>query len=273
MDKTKDTLLIKYGVTNVSKLEEFVHISRPDKFSPIYHEFIELINFKVGQFAKILTDHNIKFSSNEFINSHLYRIYIIDKDVLLDFEFYPVPNFNYNYIRVRYDQDMKLLYKMLFPSVILEPETLEVWKLTQRADNKFLRDIGASPIYHKDVLRLGIVNKGCILQTMVIRYDKKDGYNKLISDVTTPGVRINLGTMWLLRYFKEMFDINDIRVVSDLDNSYKEITYHLMGMKLLSHDSKKKIWWSPNGCKWHIKKEHTEEYVPYYFTEKRVWVY
>lgn len=268
-----NTILIKYGVSNVSKLEEFVHISRPDKFSPVYQEYLEHINTKVGLLAKLLTDHNIKFSCNEFINGHLYRLYIIDKDILLDFELYPVPNHNYNYVRVNYDQDIDILYKSLFPSVILEPETLEVWELTQRIDNHFLRSIGRSPIYHKDVIRLGIVSGGCILQSMTIKTDSVSGHNKVIANAITPGARINLGTMWLLRYFKEVYGMQQIEITSNRDNSIQETMYQLMGMRLSDQQFKKKIWWAPDKTEWHIKKEHTEEYVPFYFTEKRIWLY
>lgn len=266
-------ILQKYGVSNVSRLEEYVHISRPDKFSLIYQEFLEHINTKVGQLAKLLTDHGIRFSSNEFINGHLYRLYIIDKDILLDFELYPVPNGNYNYIRVNYDQDIELLYKSIFPVVNLEPETLEVWDLTQRINNHFLRSVGQSPVYYKDAIRLGIVKDGCVLQTMTIRPRPGSEHHTVISNVVTPGVRINLGTMWLLRYFKEVYGIEHLEIKSNRDNSIQETLYQLMDMKLIDQQYKKKIWWSPTGPKWHVKKEHTDEYVPFYFTEKRVWLY
>ncbi len=269
----KQTIVARYGVSHVSKLEEFAHICRPDKYAPVYHEFIEHISFKVGQLAKLLTDNNIPFSSNEFINGHLYRIYIPCKDLLLDFEYYPVVNFNYNYIRINYNDDMSLLYKQLFPSVILETEDVEVWKLTQKADNHFLRENRYSPIYDKTALRLGLVWQDKIYQSATATYDKNSGYTNITVNASRVDSKVNFGTIILLRYFKEFYGIDNIRIKSNLDNSFRESTYQLMGMRLIDQQCKKKIWWSPIKCDWHIKKEHTDEYVPFYFTEKRVWVY
>jgi len=273
IDDAKRTIVSRYGVSNVSKLEEFAHICRPDKYSPVYHEFTEHISFKVGQFAKLLTDHNIQFSANEFIDGHLYRIYIPGKDLLFDFEYYPVVNFNYNYIRVNYNDDMELLYKKLFPEVILETDDVDVWKLNQRADNHFLRDNGYSPIYDKSALRLGLVWNNEIYQSMSAIYDIDNDCTNIVVNASKVNSQVNFGTIILLRYFKEFYDIDNIHIKSNLDNSFRETTYQLMDMKLVDQQCKKKIWWSPNKCYWHIKKEHTNEYVPFYFTERRMWVY
>lgn len=268
----EQTNLNKYGVSNVGKLEEFVHICRPDKYSPVYHEFTEHISFKVGQFAKLLTDNKIPFCSNEFIDGHLYRIWIPHKDLLFDFEYYPVPNFNYNYIRVNYNDDMELLYKKLFPSVILETEQVEVWKLTQRANNRFLKQNERAPVYG-NALRLGFVYNDEIYQSMTVVYDEKNDCNNVICNVSKIDYQVNFGTVLLLRYFKDAYSMDNIRIKSNLDNSFRETTYQLMGMKLVDQQCKKKIWWSPAKSEWHVKKEHTDEYVPFYFTEKRIWLY
>lgn len=273
MSKHKHTMQLRYGVNNVGQLEEYAHICRPDKYSPIYHEFTEHISFKVGQLAKLLTDHGIQFSSNEFINGHLYRIYIHDKDLLLDFEYYPVVNFSYNYIRVNYNDDMELLYKRLFPAIILETEDVDVWKLTQKADNHFLRENGYSPIYDKTALRLGLVWQDNIYQSATAAYDQHTGYTNIVVNANRIDSQVNFGTVILLSYFKNFYEMDNIAVKSNLDNSFRETTYQLMGMKLIDQQCKKKIWWSPAKSEWHVKKEHTDEYVPFYFTEKRIWIY
>lgn len=267
----KKTIKERYGVTNVSRLEEFANICRPDKFSPIYHEFTEMISYKVGQLAKLLTDHDIAFSSNEFINGHLYRIYIHNRDLLLDFEYYPVVNFSYNYIRVNYNDDMGILFKKIFPEISYETEEVEVWQIDQKDNNKFLREQGYSPIYDKSATIIALGKDQTIYQSAVVR--NINDKNKLVANVTRTNYQVNYGTIIILRYFKEVFGLTDIEIKSDLDNSFRETTYQLMNMKLVGQQYKKKIWWSPKECNWHIKKEHTDEYVPFYFTEKRTWIF
>lgn len=273
MNKREQTTVTKYGVTNVGKLEEYAHICRPDKYTPVYHEFIEMISFKVGQFSKLLSDSGIPFSSNEFINGHLYRIYIPSKDLLLDFEYYPVVNFSYNYIRINYNDDMDLVFKRLFPTVVLETEEVDVWKLTQRADNHFLRENGYSPIYDRTALRLGLVWQDKIYQSATAVYDGNSGCTNIIVNASKIDSQVNFGTVILMRYFKNFYEMNNISISSNLDNSFRETTYQLMGMKIVDRQCKKKIWWSPNKSKWHIDKSCIDEYVPFYFTEKRVWLY
>lgn len=272
MSNTKSTNLSRYGVSNVSKLEEFAHISRPDKYSPVYHEFIELISYKVGQLAKLLTEHNIQFSSNEFINGHLYRIYIPEKDLLFDFENYPVINYNYNYIRINYFDDISEIFNYLYPKNIIGIDDIEVWQLTQKANNRFLRANGYSSIYDKYALRLALVRDNEIYKSMSITYDEKSKHNKIISNATSKEHSVEYGTVILLNYFKNFYDITNIELKSNLDNSFRETAYQLMGMKVIDQQCKKKIWWSPIKPEWHIKKEHIDEYVPYYFTEKRIWL-
>lgn len=272
-DKAARTILSRYGVSNVSKSEEFVHISKPDKYSPIYHEFTEHISTKVGQLAKLLADHNIPFSANEFIDGHLYRLSIPNKDLLFDFEYYPVINYNYNYIRVNYNDDIEVLFKKLYPANILSYDNIEVWQIPQITSNRFLKETGVSPIYDKSAIRLAIMHNGEIYQSAVVKRDKECKEGKLVSNVTRLDYQVEYGTILLLRYFKERYDISSIEIHSNIDNSFQEITYQLLGMKILSEQHKKKIWWSPKGCEWHIKKEHINEYVPFYFTEKRVWIF
>lgn len=265
--KAVTTIQRKYGVSNVSKLEEFVNISRPDKYSPIYQEFIEFIGCKVGQLAKLLSDNDIAFSSNEFINGHLYRIYVPNRDLLFDFEYYPVVNFNYNYIRVNYNEDILLLFQKIFPEILFDTEDMTVCEIPQKDNNRFLKENNHSPIYDKSATILAFTKDDKIYQSMVVA----DG--KLLANVSKLNYQVSYGTIILLRYFKEVYNIPEIRIKSDLDNSFRETSYQLMNLKLIKQTSKKKIWWAPTGSYWHIKKEHTDEYVPFYFTEKRVWVY
>lgn len=266
-----NSIFRKYGVSNVSKLEEYAHICRPDKYSPVYHEFTEHVSFKVGQLAKILTDNNIQFSSNEFIDGHLYRIYIPEKDLLLDFEYYPVVNYNYNYVRINYNDDMLSVFNRLFPSHVYDTDDVDVWELTQKADNHFLRENGYSPIYDKSAIRLGLVLNDEIYQSMTVKCNGTAG--KVVTNAVRTNCQVNFGSIILLRYFKEVYSLDTIEVKSNLDNSFRETTYQLMGMKLIDQQCKKKIWWSPAKSEWHVKKEHTDEYVPFYFTEKRIWLY
>lgn len=273
MDKKKQTVYARYGVVNVSKSEEFAHICRPDKYSPVYHEFIEHINYTVGKLGKLLSDNNIAYSANEFIDGHLYRIYIPCKDLLIDFEYYPVVNFRYNYMRINYNDDIEIIFMQLFPKEIISTEDAEVWVLTQRANNRFLKENKSSPIYDKSVLRLALVKDREIYQSITLKYDEVKQYNKIISNVSKLNSQVDYGTVILLRYFKEIYDCEDIHINSSCDNSYRETTYQLMNMKLVDQQCKKKIWWSPKGCNWHVKKEHIDEYVPFYFTEKRTWIF
>lgn len=265
--KAITTIRQRYGVSNVSKLEEFVNISRPDKYSPIYQEFIEYICGRVGQLAKLLSDNNIAFSSNEFIDGHLYRIYVPSRDLLFDFEYYPVVNFSYNYIRVNYNEDISQLFQRLFPETLFDTEDMMVCEIPQKDNNRFLKENNHSPIYNKSAIILAFTKDDKIYQSMVV------ANGKLLANVSKLNYQVSYGTIILLRYFKEVYNIPEIRIKSDLDNSFRETSYQLMNLKLTNQTAKKKIWWSPTGSCWHIKKEHIDEYVPFYFTEKRIWVY
>lgn len=244
-----------------------MNISKPDINSDVYKQFIEMINHKVSAAVIWLTNHNIKYVWNNWINNHLYRLYIPEKDLLLDFEYYPLNNYGYNYIRINFDTDMIQLLERLFPEIILNTQDLEVWKLNQRVVNKFLRDNGASPVYDKNVLRLGWVKDQTIYQCIIVKN------NKIIANVTKRNCSVMYGTYMMLRYLTEAFGYPEIIIKDSTDNSFTNTMYQLIGTKKISQTNKKKIWWSPNSAKWHIKREDTDKYVPFYYCESCVYKY
>lgn len=244
-----------------------MNISKLDIHSETYKQFVGLLNQKVSQMVMWLNDHNIEYIWNYWIGNHLYRLYIPSKDLLLDFEYYPIYNIEYNYIRVNYDTDVILLLENLFPTNVLDTQELEVYKLHQRAANKFLRENGASPVYDKTVLRLGFVKNDVIYQCMIL----KD--NRIIRNVTKQRCTINWGTYILLRYLTELFGYSEITIKSNTENSYINNMLQLIGAKSIEHSNKKKIWWNSNGCKWKINKEQTNQFIPFYFCEDILYEY
>lgn len=226
-----------------------------------------MVRAKVSLAEIWLIEHNIDYIWNYWVGNHLYRIYIPTKDLLLDFEYYPVNNIEYNYIRVNYDTDIYDLLNKIFPQTIIDTSELSAWKLTQRAANRFFRENKASPIYDKQVLRIALVKDLTIYQCIVI----KD--NKVIANVARQGCAIPYGTYMLFRYLNEMFGIPEIRIRESTDNSYTNTMYQLLNLPIIQQTNKKKIWWNPDGAKWHIKKEQTEQFVPFYFCEHRVYKY
>jgi len=244
-----------------------MNIDYPNKNSDAYKQFLEMTTKKVSDIMSWLSDRHIDYVWNYWINNHLYRIYIPAKDLLLDFECYPVNNINYNYIRINYDTDVIDLMCQIFPETILDTDELEVWKLNQRIVNRFFRNNGSSPIYDKSVLRLALVKDTEIYQCIVI----KD--TKVIANVTKKNCSIPYGTYILYRYLNEVFGFSEITMKENLDNSYITMLYQLINAQRISKTAKRKIWWNPNGTKWRITKSEENQYVPFYLTEQVTYKY
>ena len=266
-DKAINTIYNKYNCYNIRQAEEYVNICRPDKQSEVYKQFNKLITEKVNAIMQWLNDKNIEYIWNNWIDGHLYRLYIPIKDLLLDFEFYPVINSNYNYIRVNYNTDPVELCQKIFPETILNTEDLSVWKLNQKTANRFLKDNGSSPIYDNTVLRLALAKNSEIYQCIIIKADT------IIRNVCKKNTTVKYGTFILLRQLTEVFEIPNIIIKETSDDSYTNMMYQLIGTSIAKKHNKKKIWWRPNDAKWHINMKDSDKYVPFYFTENIIYSY
>jgi len=244
-----------------------MNISQPNLTSEIYKQFTEMIKDKVSAAEMWLTSHDVEYTWNYWVGNHLYRIYIPSKDLLLDFEYYPVNNYEYNYIRINFDADMNRVLERIFPKTVLDTQDLSIWKLNRKSANRFLKDNGATPIYDKDVLRLAWIKDQTIYQCIII----KD--NKIIANVTKQDCSVAYGTYMMLRYLTEMFGFSEVLIRDTTENSYTNTIYQLIGATVISRTNKKKIWWNPNGAKWHIKTEDTDKYVPFYLCEYVTYKY
>ena len=244
-----------------------MNISKPDTTSKVYKQFIGLLNQKVSTAVVWLNCHHIEYSWNNWIGGHLYRLYIPCKDLLLDFEYYPVNNIEYNYIRINFDTDIEQLLGHVFPDRVYNTEDLKVWKLVRLGSNKFLRGNGASPVYDNKTLRLAWVDGTEILQCMILKG------NKIITNVTRNNCSVFWGTYMMLRYFNESFGVDEILIKECMDSSYTAAMYQLLHLPIVAQTKKKKIWWSPEGTKWHIKREDTDKYIPFYFCETVTYRY
>ena len=244
-----------------------MNISRPDTNSEVYRQFLGMINQKVSLAADWLSSRGIEYSWNYWIGDHLYRLYIPAKDLLLDFEWYPVNNYEYDYIRVDFGTDIIQLLEQLFPSIIWETQDLEVYKLNRRAANKFLKENQASPVYDKNVLRLGYVKDDTIYKCMILQD------NKIIRNVNKRGCAVPYGTFMLLRQFNEVFCVPEIIIKDSLSNSFTATMYRSIHAEVIFRTDKKKIWWSPAGAKWKIKKEQTSQFIPFYYCGDVVYRY
>lgn len=244
-----------------------MNICKPNTESAVYKQFISEITAKVSKAVNWLEAHSIKYVQNYTINNHLYRIYILDKDLLLDFENYPCIATEYNYIRINYDTDIISLLETIFPETILDTASLEVWKLNRRSCNRFLKENGISPIYDTNVLRIAFVRDATIYQCIVL----KD--NRIIANVTKHSCSIKLGTYMLLRYLTEVFGVDDLQIKVSSGNSYSNILYQCLGLPCIYASDKKKIWWSASETKWHIKREDTNKYIPFYYCGYHVYKY
>jgi hypothetical protein len=244
-----------------------MNINHPDTNSEAYRQFLGMTNQKVSLAANWLASRKIDYVWNYWIGNHLYRLYIPTKELLLDFEYYPVNNIEYNYIRINFDTDVIQVLEKLFPNIILDTEELDVWKLTQLATNKFLREQGVSPIYDKNVLRIALVQDKTIYQCIIIKS------NKIVANVTRRNCAVPYGTYILLRYLNEIFGISEILIKESCNNSYTNALYQILNLPIVSQTCKKKIWWSANGTQWKIKKEQTDQFIPFYYCEDRVYRY
>lgn len=241
-------------------------INTPDKYSEIYKQFLDHINNKVNEMIKWLSEKNIEYVWNNWINDHLYRLYVPEKDLLFDFEYYPVYNNEYNYIRVNFNTDVVALMEKLFPATVLDTKDLEVWILKQRASNHFLRENGASPVYDKNALRIAWVKDKQIYQCIVMQG------NWVSRNVTKRNCSVQYGTYMLLRYLNEKLGIPDIYFEESLSNSMPIVLYQIIGIPY-TQSHKKKIWWNPNCSKWKIKREQTNEFISLYYPETRIYKY
>ena len=244
-----------------------MNIQYPDKSSEIYKTFTEYVNVQVKIISDWLTEKNIEYVWNNQINNHLYRLYIPCKDILLDFEPYPVNNINYNYIRINFNTDVIRLCEKLFPETVIDTSELHIWKLTRKAANHFLRDMGVAPVYSENVLRLAFVKDNIIYQCIIL----KD--NKVITNVTRHNCSIPYGTYIMLRYLNESFGVSEIVIKENKDNSYVNTMYQLINTKIINVTCKKKIWWSPTKTNWHIDRNNINNYMPFYFTETITYLY
>lgn len=236
-----------------------MNIDLPDKNSTQYKHFIEMVNNKVSSAMTWLENHNIEYVWNYQIDNHLYRLYIPKKDLLLDFETYPVNNPNYNYIRVNFDTNIITICERLFPETIIDTQELVMWKLNRRASNRFLRENGAAPIYNNSVLRLALVKDTTIYQCMIIKGDK------VIANVVKQNCSVPYGTYILFRYLTEMFGFSEIQIKEDSGDSYIQTLYQLLNMKTITKTPKRKIWWSSKETTW--RTDTPEEYIPFYLPE------
>lgn len=266
-NKAKITTYTKYGVENIRKCEEYVNILRPDKSSAVYQQFNKLISDKVNTAMQWLSERNKEYTWNERIDGHLYRLYIPEKDLLLDFEFYPVINRNYNYIRINYDTDIITVLEKMFPAQVINTQELDYWKLSQKATNKFLRESNHSPVYDKSTLSIALVKDTTIYQCVVIKQ------NRILANVTRRNCSVPYGTYMLLRYLNEMFEIPEILIKDNLDNSYTTLMYELLNLPIVDRTCKKKIWWSIDKQSWHISLSERKDYIPFYFTEQVTYRY
>ena len=257
----------KYGVENIRKCEEYVNIIRPDKNSIAYKEFIKSVEYKVKTAMEWLTKRNIEYTWNEQIDGHLYRLVLPNDNLLFDFEYYPVNNMNYNYIRINYNTDIIKLLEGLFPETVLDTKELAVWKITQKACNKFLKENNAHPIYDKSILRLAFVKESTIYQCILVKG------NTVVANVTKSKCGIPYGTYMLLRYLNEVFEIPEIVIKSDLDNSYITTKYQILNLKVIKSTSKRKIWINSESAKWHISENDKSKYIPFYLTESITYKY
>lgn len=244
-----------------------MNITTPNKNSEAYKQFIELNVDKVKIAMSWLSEHNIDYVLNMWVENHLYRLYLPSKDLLLDFEYYPENKYNYNYIRVNYNTDIIKLLEKIFPENILDTNELVVWKVNQRASNKFLRENDNSPIYDKNVLRIALVKDSTIYQCIIV----KD--NKIVVNVTERNCSIPYGTYILLRYLNEIFGFSEIIIRENCDNSYNNMLYQILNSPIIDKTSKRKIWWSSNNTKWRISKSEVYKYIPFYFTEQITYKY
>ena len=244
-----------------------MNVSHPNTESEVYKQFCISIKYKVGLAEMWLIQHKIDYVWNYWASNHLYRIYIPVKDVLFDFEYFPVNNYEYNYIRINFDTDIIKILERLFPETIINTDELSVWNLNQKSANHFLRENDVSPVYDKNVLRLAFVKDSTVYQCVIV----KD--NKIIRNVIKSNCSVPYGTYMMLRYLTEMFGYPEIFIKDSTDNSYLTTTYQLIGTSVVSQMFKKKIWWSPNGTKWKIKKEQLNDFVPFYYCENRIYKY
>ena len=244
-----------------------MNISKPDTGSPAYKQFIQFLNQKVSMALNWLDAHKIEYTQNYTINNHLYRIYIIEKDLLLDFEYYPEMTTDYNYIRINYDTDIHRMLETLFPETILDTQELTVWKLNRRSCNRFLRENGVSPIYDNKVLRIAYVKDTTIYQCIILKDDR------IVANVTRQNCSVKLGTYMLLRYLTEEFGVDKIQISVSLGNSYNNVLYQILGLPCTYRSNKKKIWWNANKCLWKINAAYKSDYVPFYIPEVATYVY
>ena len=244
-----------------------MNISKPDTNSEVYQRFIQEVRSKVGRAEVWLIEHKIDYIWNYWAGNHLYRLYIPSKDLLLDFEYYPVNNYEYNYIRINFDMDVIKLLNGLFTDNVIDTQELDVWNINQKRSNRFCRENNSAPIYDRSTLRLALVKENTIYQSIVL----KD--NRIISNVVKSGWSVPYGTYILLRYLNEMLGISEILIKDTASSSYSNIFYQIIGATAISKTDKKKIWWSPSGAKWHIKREDTDKYIPFYYCESVIYKY
>lgn len=243
-----------------------MNITKPDVNSEVYKQFEMLICQKVNFAIKWLA--GIEYVKDFVVDNHLYRLYIPCKDLLLDFEWFPQINPNYNYVRIDFLTNIENILTRLFPETIIDTQQLNIWKLNQLPTNKFLRQNNHSPIYDKNVLRLGLLGDNqMIFQCMVIKE------NKIIANVTRQDCSIPYGTLIILRYLNEMFGFEEILIKDNFDDSYKTMMYQLLNLPVVSKTCKKRIWWSPNKTKWHISSSERNAYMPFYFSEDITYSY
>ena len=261
-----NSVYYRYGVSNIAKSEDFVHIVRPDKSSKVYECYENLMQSKIEQATAWLNARGLEYTWNERIDGHLYRLCIPDRDLLFDFECYPVINMNYNYVRINYNTDIIDILEKIFPKFIIDTDELNLhYNVSQKEINKFLRENGHNPVYDKNVLRLAWIKDSKIYQCFVLSGDE------IKINITRKSYQVRCGTFMLLRYLNEMLCLPRVIIKDSLDNSYVSDSYQIYGLTVVDKKHKKKIWWSPQEAKWHV--DYPSEYVPLYFTEKITYAY
>lgn len=244
-----------------------MNIYLPDISSKAYQQFADLVNDKVRVAMSWLEEHHIEYVWNNWINGHLYRLYIPAKDILLDFETYPVRNPYYEYCRINYDTNIITALEQLFPQTIVDTNDMSVYKQPRRIVNRFLKEQDISPVYDQNVLRFSWVKDDVIYQSIVV----KD--NTIIRNVVKHNCAVPYGTYVMLRYLNELWGMENIRFTESLDNSFKMQTWQILNLPIVTQTNKRKIWWSPQETKWRIHGEEKSEYVPFYFTENVTYLY
>lgn len=283
-DKSKKTLIERYGVDNASKSREIIEkrmetnikkYGHPAAFMLPENQCHSPISKTNRRFAEKLESVGIHYIFEKRVSHKYYDLYLPDLNILIEINpTYTHNSYHNHYLDCGLDKyyhrdksklaeyngfrcihvfdwdDQDKLIAMLNPDkYVIGARECQIYRINNTVGSKFLSDYHLNGTGRLQILYLGLVYKGEIVQVIAFgksRYNKNYN-NELIRMCTHPKYRIVGGFERLFRYATVNYGIDNIVTYCDY-SKFSGLSDINLGMKYVRSNPPNLIW-SKDGLK------------------------